>query len=142
MLPYYVPPRTSNATKVRLNKNEKYQLVSPSIPKGVRVISNIIPNLQNMSFDDHDLRRFLELEMKKYMTIVYDTEDVPIHMVPMKWVRGLEKFGLLLSMHVPHLGRTTELNTFVKQLLVCFHYEFLWLDWKISRDVELIASAR
>ena len=59
-------------------------------------MENTIPNLQKMSFDDHDLRRFLELEMKKYMTIVYDTEDVPIHMVPMEWARGLDKYGLLL----------------------------------------------
>ena len=43
-------------------------------------------------------------------------------------------------MHMPHFGHTTEVNTCVKQLLVCFHGGCLWLKRNILVDVELITS--
>ena len=70
MLPNYVLPKPVDALKVRLGKNAKYQLVALAIPKGVRVTVNIIPNLKNIGFVDHDLCKFLELEMNRYMTII------------------------------------------------------------------------
>ena len=73
----------------------KYQLVSLTILKEVQVVVNIIPNLQKMSFVDHDLQRFIELEMKIYMTGVGDIEYVPLCMVTMEWERGLDKDGVL-----------------------------------------------
>ena len=70
-------------------------------------MANIIPNLKKMSFFNHDLHRFPEVKMKKYMTIVCDIEDGPIHMVPIDWERVLDKVGLLSLMHMPHFDRTT-----------------------------------
>ena len=78
--------------------------------------------------------------MLRYMTTVREVEDGPIHLVPMEWVRGLHKSGLLSLMHMPHFGRTTEVNVCVKQLLVCFHEGCLWLDRQILVDVDLIAT--
>ena len=68
---------------------------------------NIIPNLQKMGFVDHDLRKFPELAMNRYMNTIQETEDGPIHVVPMEWERGLDKVGLLSPMHMPHFGHTT-----------------------------------
>ena len=56
---------------------------------------NIIPNLQKMSFVDHDLQRFTELEMKIYMAGVGDIEYGPLLMVAMEWERGLDKDGVI-----------------------------------------------
>ena len=68
----------------------------PTIPKGVWVMMNIIPNLQKIGFVDHNLRKFPELKMNIYMTSIRDTEDGPIHIVPMEWERGLDKYRPLL----------------------------------------------
>ena len=56
-------------------------------------MANIILNLNKLGFIDHDLLKFPELEMKRYMTNVRETEDGPIHIVLMEWVRGLDKYG-------------------------------------------------
>ena len=71
MLPDYVPPITTYTPKVRLGKNVKYPLVAPTIPKGVQVTMDILPNLQKMGFVDHDLHKFLELAMDRYMTSLW-----------------------------------------------------------------------
>ena len=39
-----------------------------------------------------------------------------------------------------HFGHSTEVNVCVKQLLVSFHGIFIWLDQKVSMDIELIAT--
>ena len=70
-------------------------MVSLTILKEVQVVVNIIPNLQKMSFVDHDLQRFTELEMKIYMAGVGDIEYGPLCMVAMEWERGLDKYGVL-----------------------------------------------
>ena len=57
----------------------------------------------------------------------------------MEWERGLERSGLLLLLYMPHFGHITEVNTFVRQLLVSFHGIFLCLDEVYSMHVELIA---
>ena len=64
MLPNYVLPKPVDAPKVRLEKNAKYPLVAPTISKGVRVTTHILPRLQNMSFVDHNLHKFTELKWK------------------------------------------------------------------------------
>ena len=75
---------------------------------------NIIPNLQKMGFVNHNLCKFLELAMNKYMMIVCEIEDVPIRTVQVEWAIGLDKVGSLLLMHLSHFGHTTEVNACVK----------------------------
>ena len=106
MLLNYVPLRPSKAPNVTIGKSVKYQLVSLSIPKGIRVTTNIIPNLNKLEFIDHDLHNFLELSMERYMATIREMKDVLIHIVLMEWDRGLDKLGLLLFMHMPHFGCT------------------------------------
>ena len=74
------------------------------------------------------------------MKIVYDTEDIPICMVPIRWVRGLDKAKLESLMHMPYFSYTTEFNACVKQLLVCFDGRFLWLKLNNSVDVEMVVE--
>ena len=52
----------------------------------------------------------------------------------------LEKSGILSSLYMPHFGRGTQINTFVKKLLLLFHDVVLWLGKPIPMNVELIVS--
>ena len=103
-------------------------------------MQSILPNLNNMTFVDHDLWKFLELATDKYIVSVKDTADGPMRLVPMEWARGLDKAGLLSLMYLSHFGRSTDVNVCVKQFLVSFHGGFLWLDWKVYVSVNLLAA--
>ena len=81
MFPDYVLSRPTNALRVVVGKKFRVLLLAPAIPKGVRVKPNIIPNIHKLGFIGHDLQKFLELDMKRYMTIVRETKDGPIHVV-------------------------------------------------------------
>lgn len=128
LFPNYVSSRTLEAPKVIICKNANYLLVKLAIPKGVNVKTNIIPNLKNVEFIDHDLCKFPKLVMNRYMCNVLDTQDGIIHMVLMGWSKGLHKYGLLLFMHTPHFGHTQKVKMCMKQLLVFFHGGCIWLD--------------
>ena len=43
---------------------------------------------------------------------------------------------------MPHFGRTREVDTNVKKLMVVFHVVFLWLDRPHSIDVDLISAIK
>ena len=78
------------------------------------MIAYILLNLKKIGFIDHDLQKLLELTLSRYMTSLRETEDGPIHLVPMEWARGLNNSGLLSLMHMPQFCHTAELNTCVK----------------------------
>ena len=78
--------------------------------------------------------------MKNYMVLVQDALDGPNRLVPMEWARGLDQAGLLSLMYMSHFGQITKVNACVRQLLVSFHGNYLWLDQKNYVDVELIAA--
>ena len=40
---------------------------------------------------------------------------------------------------IPHFGHSIQVNTYVKQLLVCVHRGYLWLDQPYPITIELIA---
>ena len=93
-----------------------------------------------MTFVDHDLRKYPYLEMDKYMVSIKDTKDGPTCLDLMEWEKGLEKVGLMSLVYILHFGHSMEVNECVKKLLVSFHSVFLWLNLKVSIDVELIAA--
>jgi hypothetical protein len=43
-------------------------------------------------------------------------------------------------LEIPHFGRGRKMNNYVKQLLAVMHGGILWLDTKVSIDVDLIAK--
>ena len=96
---------------------------------------DMVPNLKKMGFVNHDLRKFPKLTMERYLTYVREKKDGPIHIVPMEWERGLDKYGILLLMYMPHFGCTTKVNAYVKQLLLYFHGGCMWININISVDV-------
>ena len=62
-----------------------------------------------------------------------------IQLVPMDWAQCLENPGILSLLYMSHFSNTTEVNTCMKKLLVCFHGGYLWFNNHIFVDVDLIA---
>ena len=85
MLLDYVPPRPANAPNIRIDKNTRYPLITLTVLKGVRVIMNILLNMKKMNFVDHDLWKYLDLAMEKYIVYVCNIEGGPLLLVPMEW---------------------------------------------------------
>ena len=83
----YIPPRKDDATEIKIPKNARCQLVAPTIPKVVWVTQNILANLKKMTFVDHDLQKFPDLAMNKYMVSIKDTKDGPMHTLQMERAR-------------------------------------------------------
>ena len=60
------------------------------VPKGVKVLMDIMSSLRKLSFVDHDTKKHIELDHQKYMDTVQDTPDAPKRLVTKEWARGLE----------------------------------------------------
>ena len=54
------PPWKDDAQHVKINKNMKYMLIEPAIPKGFHVKGSTIDNLKKLAFYDHDLLKYKE----------------------------------------------------------------------------------
>ena len=57
----------------------------------------------------------------------------------MQWAERVGRAGLMNWIFMPHFVHNTYINTYMRQLLVCFHRGWLWLDRPYSVDVDLIA---
>ena len=55
MAPENIPPQKDDAPNIVIHNNYKYILVKPSIPKRIRVMEDILPNMKKLAFIDHDL---------------------------------------------------------------------------------------
>ena len=82
-------------------------LVAPKIPKGMTVLLDIMPQLQNLSFEDVDTSKLIDINRKNYMKLVKDTPDSPNWFVAMQWVKGLLQYGLLSLLFMPYFGRSS-----------------------------------
>ena len=87
MLLGYLQPRKMDAPYVPINKNAKYTLVELVIPKNLRMIGKVLPNLWKFSFVDHDLKKCLEFKRDQYMEKVQNVESGAIELFPMEWAQ-------------------------------------------------------
>ena len=67
---------------------------------------------------------------------IKDTYDLSVK----EYARGLEQSGLLNLLLMPHFGRLGLVGMYVKQLIVCFHGGYLWLDKPYEVMVDLISN--
>ena len=49
----------------------------PLIPKGLKVVKDILNNVEKISYVNHDTNLKLELDRKNYMDILQDTPKAP-----------------------------------------------------------------
>ena len=68
------------------------------------------------------------LERKNYMVTVQARSTEPHILVPMEWARNVNHMGFLNLLFMPHFGKSMQVTTYVKQLLVYFHIGCLWLN--------------
>ena len=110
-------------------KNQKYPPNFPALPKKMTCSVDIIPALIRIKFDDHDLLLLKDVQDEPYESI-HMTHGGPIQWIPKPWASGLDKYGLLGLINMPHFDHLNEAHACVKQLLACFHGGMLWLDCK------------
>ena len=58
----------------------------------------------------------------------------------LEYARRLEQSSLLDLLLMPHFGRSRPIGMYVKQLLVCFHGGYLWLNKPYEVIVDLISE--
>ena len=140
LMPPYITPRRINALKFKNPKQTGVPLITPLVPKGVKVLMDSIPNLRKLCFVDHDTKKHRFMDHKKYMDTLQETPNTPNKFVAKEQAKGLEQSRILSLLYMPHFGCNVPINTSFQQLLVFFHGGFLWLGNLIHVDVELIAS--
>ena len=95
LLPPYIPPRWEEAMKVKIPTKIQALLVAPKLLKGIKVWKKIMPNLQKLSFDNHDTNNLSTLDRNSYMDLVKETPNLPNHFVAKEWVKGLDQYSIL-----------------------------------------------
>ena len=75
MVPPYIPPRCSDAPKVKISKRTWVLLIAPLVPKGVKASIDIFLILWKLSFVDHDTKKQKYLDRVNYRMTVQDTLD-------------------------------------------------------------------
>ena len=77
MIPPYIPPKRIDSLKVKIPQQTGAPLIVPLVPKGVKVLMDIMLNLRKLYFADHDMKNHRDLELRNYMDIVQDTPEAP-----------------------------------------------------------------
>ena len=103
------------------------------------MLVNIIPILIRLKLEDHDLLLLKYVRDEPYESVPMGL-GAPIRWIPQPWASGLDQYGLLGLINMPHFGRLNESHACFRQLLTCFHRGMLWLNTPIPVIVDLIAS--
>jgi hypothetical protein len=98
----------------------------------------LVPNLKYTDHDIMDEKKFLELVPSKYLKKYINEKIQMIVIEPQTWEKGLDKDDILNLFDIPHFGRSTEINIYIKLLLRCVHISYLWIDRSISLNTNLI----
>ena len=89
-MPPYILPRCTNTPKVKIPKKTGAPLIATFVPKGVKLLMDIMSNLRKLSFVDHDTKNQRDLNHKNYMDTIQDTHEAPKRLVANEWARALE----------------------------------------------------
>ena len=81
----YIPLQKEYSLPIIIRKNSRYPLANPTISKGVHVMTDIMANMNKLTFSNHDLRKFPKLHMSKYMMLVQLMEFGPLQL--QSWIR-------------------------------------------------------
>ena len=63
-----------------------------------------MPNLKKLFFFYHDLKKHPKFKLDQYMEFVHIREGGTIELVHIKWALGLDSFGILSLLDMPHFG--------------------------------------
>lgn len=85
------------------------------------------PHLELEDWELVDAEQFPHLETNTFMTCVFSKYSGVIALEPRKWIRGVEKAGLLNMLWVLHYNCAPITLIVIKQLLFLVHDGCLWL---------------
>ena len=112
----YIAPTHPGTKPQQLSKKQKYPPKLRLLPEGMKCSIDTIPALIWLKFDDHDLLLLKYVRDKPYEFVTIAPGE-PIQRIPKPWSSGLEKFGLLGLINMPHFGQLNGAHACVKQLL-------------------------
>ena len=111
-----------------LPKKEVTTLVVPQIPDNVPLLMDIMPKLAKLKFEDFNTRQQEGLKRVDYLILDQPNPSQPQVLRPMQWAEGVVHIGLINLLFMPHFSHSLQASTYMKEMLVCFHRGFLWLD--------------
>ena len=97
---------------------------------GLRLAWVPILKLRDLDLVDHE--KFPPLATEQLMCHMIDTNMGMTALEPRKWLRGVEKVGLLNLLWVSHYNRTPMTILVINQLLCLVHDGCLWLEELIT----------
>jgi hypothetical protein len=89
----YVPPRKSTIKQVRIQKETKYDMVTPMIPPSVTIEGELLHAIQKLRYSNHnlaDLEKFPELAPQNYLCIGMNPRSLVITVELKDWALGLQ----------------------------------------------------
>lgn len=130
-LPEYIHSHRGKMKVLKDIDESKVTLHTPLLPdqivfEGPRL--GHIPLLKLEDLDLDDAKCFPHLAMDQLMHRVFYKDSGVTTLDPRKWVKGVDKVGLLNMLQVPHYNRTPITMVVIKQLLCLLHDGCLWLE--------------
>ena len=138
ILPDYIPPLVGVVNHKKIPWDYEYTLIIVYIPKGIHVVGSQlgkIPLLKNIEFNLDKRKNYAMLSPHRYLK--NKTGKKPC-LVSQPWIKEMAQSTMLNVMKIPQFGCHQEVNACVKLLLSCYHGGYMWLDWRITMDLELI----
>jgi hypothetical protein len=138
ILPAYIHPLSGEINRDNVPRDFEYTLVTAYLPKGVctyHADQDKVTTLKFCDFNLGDRKVYNMLAPYKYLT---RTKGKNSNLIPQQWTMNLAQSTLLNVMKIPHFDKHQEVNACVKLLLASYHGGYLWLDHRITVDLELI----
>lgn len=130
-LPKYVPLRKGKTKVLKDIDESKVALHIPLLPNEIVFEGPFLgwfPLLKWEDFDLYDTEKFPHLTTDQLMHRVVHTSTRMTTLELWKWLKGVDKVGLLNLLWVPHYNRTPIILLVIKQLLCLVHDGCLWLE--------------
>ena len=137
-IPGYIPPSHPSAKAQKPMKNQKYQIKISSIPQGMICTMDILYVLMQLKYEYHNLISIEDIAKDPYVSMIV-VKKGPIEHILKEWVSGMARAKLLRLINMSHFERLKKSNACVKQLLVCFHGGYFWLNEPFEVTVGLIS---
>lgn len=129
--PEYVPP-CKGKTKVPKDTDERKialhipLLLDEIVFEGLHLA--LVPLLKLEDWDLADTKKFPHLVTDQLMHHIVHTTTRMTMLEPQKWLKDVDKVGLLILLWVPHYNRAPITLLVIKQLLCLVHDGCLWLE--------------
>jgi hypothetical protein len=138
ILPNYIPPLVGVVSHDSVPRDFDYTVITMYLRKGIQAIRLQLERIPTLKISDYklgDRKRYGMLAPYKYLT---KTKGKKSKIIPQLWTMDITRSTVLNVMKIPHFGRHQEVNACINLLLSCFHGRYLWLDIRITVNLELI----